>query len=177
MVQKGVKIEAPSGKLGVLIPGLGAVSTTFIAGVEAVKKKIAQPIGSLTQLGTIRLGKRTEKRVPMIKDFVPLAGLEDLVFGAWSQRGENNEYQAIRDEHNAQKRKQMIEEFLDKNKNSQFRPELDVELMNLYVQNRDWAQLFQRADRFYLEVPSADAKSRVQIYTRGMLRKRLNIGP
>jgi len=83
VVQKGVKIEAPSGKLGVLIPGLGAVSTTFIAGVEAVKKKIAQPIGSLTQLGTIRLGKRTEKRVPMIKDFVPLAGLEDLVFGAW----------------------------------------------------------------------------------------------
>src|SRR5438552_4347128 len=83
MVQKGVKIEGPSGKLGVLIPGLGAVSTTFIAGVEAVKKKIAQPIGSLTQLGTIRLGKRTDKRVPAIKDFVPLANLNDLVFGGW----------------------------------------------------------------------------------------------
>src|SRR5215813_8993353 len=83
VVQKGVKIEAPSGKLGVLIPGLGAVSTTFIAGVEAVKKKIAQPVGSLTQLGTIRLGKRTDRRVPMIKDFVPLAGIEDLVFGGW----------------------------------------------------------------------------------------------
>src|SRR5436190_9223791 len=83
MVHKGVKIEAPSGKLGVLIPGLGAVSTTFIAGVEAIKKKIAQPIGSLTQLGTIRLGKRTEHRVPKIKDFVSLASLDDLVFGGW----------------------------------------------------------------------------------------------
>src|SRR5207253_860446 len=83
VVKKGVKIEAPSGKLGVLIPGLGAVSTTFIAGVEAIKKKIAQPIGSLTQLGTIRLGKRTERRVPKIHDFVPLAALDDLVFGGW----------------------------------------------------------------------------------------------
>src|SRR3989442_11630675 len=83
MVKKGVKIEEPSGKLGVLIPGLGAVSTTFISGVEAIKRKIAQPIGSLTQLGTIRLGKRTERRVPKIHDFVPLASLDDLVFGAW----------------------------------------------------------------------------------------------
>src|SRR5215470_18772748 len=83
VVQKGVKIEAPSGKLGVLIPGMGAVSTTFIAGVEAIKKKIAQPIGSLTQLGTIRLGKRTERRVPKIQDFVPLAALNDLAFGGW----------------------------------------------------------------------------------------------
>src|SRR2546428_1436367 len=62
---------------------MGAVSTTFIAGVEAVKKKIAQPIGSLTQLGTIRLGKRTERRVPKIHDFVPLASLDSLVFGGW----------------------------------------------------------------------------------------------
>src|SRR2546428_11035331 len=83
MIQKGVKIEAPSGKLGVLIPGLGAVSTTFIAGIEAIKKKIAQPVGSLTQLGTIRLGKRTERRVPKIHDFVPLAALDDLVFCGW----------------------------------------------------------------------------------------------
>ncbi len=83
MIQKGVKIEAPSGKLGVLIPGMGAVSTTFMAGVEAIKKKVAEPIGSLTQLGTIRLGKRTDKRVPLIRDFVPLAGIEDLVFGGW----------------------------------------------------------------------------------------------
>src|SRR5215472_17403926 len=62
---------------------MGSVSTTFIAGVEAVKKKIAQPVGSLTQLGTIRLGKRTERRVPKIHDFVPLAGIDDLVFGGW----------------------------------------------------------------------------------------------
>ena len=83
MVQKGVKIEEPKGKLGVLIPGLGAVGTTFIAGVQAVNQKIALPIGSLTQMGTIRLGKRTDKRAPKIQDFVPLAGLNDLVFGGW----------------------------------------------------------------------------------------------
>jgi myo-inositol-1-phosphate synthase len=78
-----VSIEEPKGKLGVLLVGLGAVSTTFIAGVEAIKKGIAEPIGSLTQMGTIRLGKRTDNRVPLIKDFVPLASLNDLVFGAW----------------------------------------------------------------------------------------------
>jgi myo-inositol-1-phosphate synthase len=76
-------IEEPKGKLGVLLVGLGAVSTTFIAGVEAIKKGIAEPIGSLTQMGTIRLGKRTDNRVPLIKEFVPLAALNDLVFGAW----------------------------------------------------------------------------------------------
>jgi myo-inositol-1-phosphate synthase len=89
VARKGVKIEEPSGKLGVLIPGLGAVSTTFIAGVEAVKKKIAKPIGSLTQMGTIRLGKRTDKRVPAIREFVPLAGIEDLVFGGWDIYNDN----------------------------------------------------------------------------------------
>ena len=89
MVRKGVKIEEPAGKLGVLIPGLGAVSTTFIAGVEAVKKNIAKPIGSLTQMGTIRLGKRTDKRVPAIKDFVPLANIRDLVFGGWDIYNDN----------------------------------------------------------------------------------------
>jgi myo-inositol-1-phosphate synthase len=71
------------GKLGVLMPGLGAVSTTFIAGVEAIKKGMAEPIGSLTQMSRIRLGKRTENRNPKIKDFVPLADLNDLVFGGW----------------------------------------------------------------------------------------------
>src|ERR1043165_4045584 len=76
-------IQEPQGKLGVLLVGLGAVSTTFIAGVEAIKKGIAEPIGSLTQMGTIRLGKRTDNRVPLVKDFVPLASLNDLVFGAW----------------------------------------------------------------------------------------------
>jgi myo-inositol-1-phosphate synthase len=67
----------------VLLVGLGAVSTTFIAGVEAIKEGLAEPIGSLTQMGTIRLGKRTDNRVPKIKDFLPLADLKDLVFGAW----------------------------------------------------------------------------------------------
>ena len=83
MIKKGVKIAPAKGKLGVLIPGLGAVATTFIAGVEAVRKGLARPIGSLTQMGTIRLGKRTENRVPAIREFVPLADLNDLVFGGW----------------------------------------------------------------------------------------------
>jgi myo-inositol-1-phosphate synthase len=81
--QDKVQIAPPQGKLGVLIPGIGAVSTTFIAGVEAVRRGSAVPIGSLTQLSTIRLGKRTDNRSPRIKDFVPLAGLDDLVFGGW----------------------------------------------------------------------------------------------
>src|SRR5882757_6699607 len=76
-------ITPANGKLGILIPGLGAVATTMIAGVEAVKRGISQPIGSLTQMGTIRLGKRTDNRTPLIKDFVPLASLDDIVFGAW----------------------------------------------------------------------------------------------
>ncbi len=80
---KGAEIAPAKGKLGVLLVGLGAVSTTFIAGVEAIKKGLAAPIGSLTQMGTIRLGKRTDNRVPKIKDLVPLAELNDLVFGAW----------------------------------------------------------------------------------------------
>lgn len=82
-VAKQSEISPAEGRLGVLLVGLGAVSTTFIAGVEAIKKGFAQPIGSLTQMGTIRLGKRTDNRVPLIKDFVPLAQLKDLVFGAW----------------------------------------------------------------------------------------------
>src|SRR6187549_3573801 len=82
-VERNVVIAEPKGKLGVLLVGLGAVSTTFIAGVEAIKKGFAQPIGSLTQMGAIRLGKRTDNRVPLVKDFVPLAELKDLVFGAW----------------------------------------------------------------------------------------------
>ncbi len=85
--------KAPEGKLGVLIPGLGAVSTTFIAGVDAIINGHSAPIGSLTQMGTIRLGKRTENRSPKIKDFAPLADLQDLVFGAWDIF-EDNGYQA-----------------------------------------------------------------------------------
>jgi myo-inositol-1-phosphate synthase len=78
-----IEIKPARGKLGVLIPGLGAVATTFIAGVEAVRRGQAKPIGSLTQMGTIRLGKRTDNRSPMIKDFVPLATLEGIEFGGW----------------------------------------------------------------------------------------------
>ncbi len=76
-------IKPAKGKLGVLLPGMGAVATTFVAGVEAVRKGLAVPVGSLTQMGTIRLGKRTDDRAPKIKDFVPLAALNDLVFGGW----------------------------------------------------------------------------------------------
>jgi len=81
--QDNVQIAPANGKLGVLIPGIGAVTTTFIAGVEAVKRGTAAPVGSLTQLSTIRLGKRTDNNTPKIKDFVPLAGIDDLVFGGW----------------------------------------------------------------------------------------------
>src|SRR5467141_4701616 len=82
-VQKGADIAPAKGKLGVLLVGLGAVSTTFVAGVEAIRKGLAEPIGSLTQMGTVRLGKRTESRAPQVKEFVPLAGLDDLVFTGW----------------------------------------------------------------------------------------------
>jgi myo-inositol-1-phosphate synthase len=82
-VTKGFSIAPAGGKVGVLLVGLGAVSTTTIAGIMAVRKGIAKPIGALTQMGTIRLGKRTEGRSPLISDFVPLAGLDQLVFGGW----------------------------------------------------------------------------------------------
>jgi myo-inositol-1-phosphate synthase len=91
--QDNVHIAPAEGKLGVLIPGIGAVSTTFIAGVEAVRRGLAVPIGSLTQLATIRLGKRTDNRSPRIKDFVPLAALDDLVVGGWDIF-EDSAYQA-----------------------------------------------------------------------------------
>jgi myo-inositol-1-phosphate synthase len=82
--ETGSQSIAPAkGKLGVMIPGCGAVATTFVAGVEAIRRNLAEPIGSLTQMGTIRLGKRTEGRSPAIRDFVPLAGLKDLVFTGW----------------------------------------------------------------------------------------------
>src|SRR5687768_8892970 len=72
-----------TGKLGILTPGLGAVATTFMAGVESIRRGLSKPVGSLTQMATIRLGKRTENRSPLIKNFVPPASLDDLVFGAW----------------------------------------------------------------------------------------------
>ena len=82
-MDKPTNIAAPKGKLGVLLPGMGAVATTFMAGVELVRKGKAQPVGSLTQMGTIRLGKRTDGLSPKIKDFVELARLQDIVFGGW----------------------------------------------------------------------------------------------
>jgi myo-inositol-1-phosphate synthase len=88
-VKNPLKIEKPEGKLGVMLVGLGAVSTTTIAGVAAIRRGLAKPIGSLTQMGTIRLGKRTEGRSPAIHDFVPLASLDDIVFGGWDIFDEN----------------------------------------------------------------------------------------
>ncbi|QQS31712.1 MAG: inositol-3-phosphate synthase [Acidobacteriota bacterium] len=89
MIEPGVEIAPAEGKLGILLVGLGAVSTTLVAGVEAIRRGISQPVGSLTQMGTIRLGKRTDNRSPLIKDLVPLAGLDDVVFGAWDIFAEN----------------------------------------------------------------------------------------
>src|ERR1700678_2856024 len=81
--QSAADIKPAKGKLGIMVPGMGAVATTLITGVEAVRRGFAKPIGSMTQMGTIRLGKRTEDRVPLIKDFIPLAPLDDLVFTGW----------------------------------------------------------------------------------------------
>jgi myo-inositol-1-phosphate synthase len=81
--QKAAPIAPATGKLGVMVVGLGAVATTMIAGVEAIRRGLAKPIGSLTQMGTIRLGKRTDNKSPLIKDFVPLAKLDDVVFTGW----------------------------------------------------------------------------------------------
>jgi myo-inositol-1-phosphate synthase len=92
-MRRPANIAPPKGKLGVLTPGMGAVSTTFMAGVDLVRRGESVPVGSLTQMGTIRLGKRTEGRVPKIKDFVRLAGLGDLVFGGWDVF-EDDAYQA-----------------------------------------------------------------------------------
>ena len=88
-----VQIAPAEGKLGILVPGMGAVTTTFIAGLEAIKRGLAKPIGSLTQLGTVRLGKRTEGRSPAIRDFVPLAGIGDIEVACWDIF-EDNAYEA-----------------------------------------------------------------------------------
>jgi myo-inositol-1-phosphate synthase len=94
-MRRPVSIAPPKGKLGVLTPGMGAVSTTVMAGTELVRRGEAVPVGSLTQMGAIRLGKRTESRSPKIKDFVPLADLDDLVFGGWDIYPDNA-YEAAR---------------------------------------------------------------------------------
>ena len=90
------EIRAANGRLGVLLPGLGAVSTTFVAGVEAARRDMAKLLGSLTQMNTIRLGKRTELRTPLVKDFLPLTALEDLVFGSWDPIPDNGYQSAVR---------------------------------------------------------------------------------
>jgi myo-inositol-1-phosphate synthase len=113
-VKNSAKIDAAKGKLGILLVGMGAVSTTTIAGVFAVRRGLAAPIGSLTQMGTIRLGKRPEARTPLIKDFVPLASLDDVVFGAWDIF-EDSSYEAA-------KTAGVLEESLL----SQIRPELEA---------------------------------------------------
>jgi myo-inositol-1-phosphate synthase len=94
-VTKPKDIEKAEGKLGIMLVGLGAVSTTTIAGVLAIRRGLAKPIGSLTQMGTIRLGKRTEANSPRIKDFVPLANLDDVVFTGWDLF-EDNAYEAAK---------------------------------------------------------------------------------
>lgn len=108
------KVKAATGKLGILTPGMGAVASTFMAGVIAVNKGLAKPVGSVTQMGNIRLGKRTENRNPLIKDFVPLAKLTDIVFGGWDIFEDNMYESAV----NAK--------VLDQSLLDQIRPELEA---------------------------------------------------
>ncbi len=89
------EIQSKDGRLGILLPGFGAVATTVVAGVEAARRGLAKPIGSLTQMNTIRLGKRTEERTPLIKDFIPLVEMEDLVFGTWDPIPDNGYVSAV----------------------------------------------------------------------------------
>ena len=113
-MNRPVEIAPARGKLGVLLVGLGAVSTTFVAGTLLIRKGLASPTGSLAQMGTIRLGKRNEGRTPLIKDFLPLASLDDLVFGAWDIFEENG-YEAA-----------MTAGVLDASMLEQVRPELEA---------------------------------------------------
>ncbi len=118
------KIDRPEGKLGIMLVGLGAVSTTTIAGVIAIRRGLARPIGSLTQMGTIRLGKRTDAKSPRIKDFVPLTSLDDVVFGGWDIFDENC-YEAAR-----------TAGVLERDLLDQIRPELEA--------IRPWPAVFDR---------------------------------
>src|SRR5512138_112902 len=95
-LKKAVDVKPATGKLGILMPGMGAVATTFIAGVQAIRRGIGQPIGSLTQLGHIRIGKRTDGNSPAIRDYVSLAKLDDIVFGGWDIFPENAYQAAVR---------------------------------------------------------------------------------
>jgi myo-inositol-1-phosphate synthase len=156
-----LKIEKPKGKLGILIPGLGAVATTFIAGVLAIKKGLGKPFGSITQTQTIRLGKRTEKRTPLIKDFVPLADINDLVFGGWDIFKENC-YQA------AKRVKVLDENLLEK-----LRPELEeIKAMRgvfnrKYVRNLNgnyikWGNRMEMAEKLIEDIRNFKRKNNCQ---------------
>jgi len=156
-----LKIKEPEGKLGVLLPGLGAVATTFIAGVLAIRKGLGKPFGSITQMQTIRLGKRTEKRTPLIKDFVPLADLSYLVFGGWDIFKENC-YQAAR-----------RVRVLDENLLEKLRPELEkIEAMKgvfnrNYVRNLNgnyikWGNRWEMAQKLIEDIRSFKRKNKCQ---------------
>jgi myo-inositol-1-phosphate synthase len=95
-LKKGVDVKPAQGKLGILLPGMGAVATTFIAGVMSIRRGLGKPIGSLTQMGHIRLGKRTDNDSPAIKDYVSLAKLDDIVFGGWDIFPDNAYQAAVR---------------------------------------------------------------------------------
>ena len=95
-LKKAVNVKPAEGKLGILLPGMGAVATTFIAGVQAIRRGLGKPIGSLTQMGHIRLGKRTDNTSPAIKDYVSLANLDDIVFGGWDIFPDNAYQAAVR---------------------------------------------------------------------------------
>ena len=136
-MQGSRRIAPATGRLGILLAGLGAVSTTLIAGVHAIRKGLAAPTGSLTQMGTIRLGKRTDGRSPRIRDFVPLAGLDDLVFGGWDIF-EDNCYQA------ACKAEVLRRGLLDR-----VRPELEAV--------RPWPAVFDRSYVKKLDGPNVKA--------------------
>ncbi|HTF30900.1 MAG TPA: inositol-3-phosphate synthase [Flavitalea sp.] len=143
-------IQHAEGRLGVLLPGLGAVATTFIAGVEAVKKGLGQPIGSLTQMGSIRLGKRTENRNMKVKDFVPLADLNDMVFGGWDIYKDNVYEAAVR------------AKVLDPYLLQSIKPELEVikpmraVFDKSYVSNLDGDNLKQGANKYELALQLMD---------------------
>ncbi len=115
-MEKPAKIAPPKGRLGILMPGMGAVSTTFMAGVELVRRGKAKPIGSLTQLGTIRLGKRTDGRSPLIKEFVALEKLSNLAFGGWDAFPDNSYEAATKEYDLALQIKEDIAEFKKKSR-------------------------------------------------------------
>jgi myo-inositol-1-phosphate synthase len=154
-----MELKEPTGRLGILIPGLGAVATTLIAGVEAIKKGFAQPVGSLTQMGNIPLNRKTGNNHPKIKDFVPLANLQDIVFGGWDVY-EDNVYEAA-------SRAKVLEPGLL----HALRPELEAlkpmkgVFDRSYVKNLDGTHIKQAANKFALAEALMDDIAQFQ-YTR-----------